>query len=92
MLEGHDNVAFAARYAEARGDAHVALEQYTEALAEYQAALGEPIPTIDPGLVQLTLLDLPRESVPTGEPESSDDAAVEPAEEAASEVAEEPAE
>lgn len=59
LLEGEDNEAFAALYAEERGDAYVALERYDEARAAYQAALGETQPTVDQGLIQLKLLDLP---------------------------------
>jgi predicted negative regulator of RcsB-dependent stress response len=62
LLEGHDNEAFAARYAEARGDAYAALGRFAEARNSYEAALQEPIPTIDQGLVQLKLLDLAPEA------------------------------
>ena len=66
LLEGEENEAFAARYAELRGDAYVALDRPEEARAEYQAALLEPLPTVDQGLIQLKLMDLPRESVAMG--------------------------
>jgi predicted negative regulator of RcsB-dependent stress response len=59
LLEGQGNAAFAARYAEERGDAFVALGRYDEARASYQAALGEAQPTVDQGLIQLKLMDLP---------------------------------
>ena len=59
LLDGQDSGAFAARYAEARGDAYVMLGRFPEARESYEAALQEPIPTIDQGLVQLKLLDLP---------------------------------
>ena len=61
LLQDQGNAAFAARYAEALGDAYVALGRYDEARASYQAALGEVQPTVDQGLVQLKLLDLPTE-------------------------------
>jgi predicted negative regulator of RcsB-dependent stress response len=61
LIEDQGNAAFAARYAEVLGDAYVALGRYDEARASYQAALGEVQPTVDQGLVQLKLLDLPRE-------------------------------
>jgi predicted negative regulator of RcsB-dependent stress response len=61
LLEGKENEAFAARYAEELGDAYVALGRYDEARTSYQAALGEAQPTIDQGLVQLKLMDLPDE-------------------------------
>jgi predicted negative regulator of RcsB-dependent stress response len=59
LLEGQENVAFAARYAAELGDAYVALGRYDEARASYQAALGEAQPTVDQGLIQLKLMDLP---------------------------------
>ena len=61
LLEGQENAAFAARYAEERGDALVALDRYDEARAAYQAALEEAQPTVDQGLIQLKLMDLPDE-------------------------------
>ena len=67
LLEGQTNPAFAARYAEERGDAYVALGRYDEARASYQAALGEVQPTVDQGLVQLKLLDLPTEAAETAD-------------------------
>ena len=67
LLEGQDNAAFAARYSEIRGDAYFALERHDEARAAYQAALLEPLPTVDQGLIQLKLMDLPRETVAMGE-------------------------
>ena len=60
LLEGQGNVAFAALYAEELGDAYVALGRYEEARTAYQAALGETQPTVDQGLIQLKLLDLPQ--------------------------------
>ena len=59
LLEGQENAAFAARYAAELGDAYVALGRYDEARASYQAALGETQPTVDQGLIQLKLMDLP---------------------------------
>lgn len=59
LLEGQENEAFSARYAEALGDAYAAVGRYEEARASYQAALGEAQPTVDQGFVQLKLLDLP---------------------------------
>ena len=70
LLEGQDNEAFAARYAEVRGDAYVALDQPDDAREEYQAALLETLPTVDQGLVQLKLMDLPRETVAMGDNEA----------------------
>lgn len=62
LLEGKQNDAFAARYAEEMGDAYVALGRYAEARASYQAALGEAQPTVDQGLIQLKLMDLPEDA------------------------------
>ena len=65
LLDGQDNEAFAARYSETRGDAYVALERPDDAREAYQAALLETTPTVDQGLVQLKLMDLPREGAVT---------------------------
>jgi predicted negative regulator of RcsB-dependent stress response len=71
LLEGQGNVAFAARYAEELGDAYVALGRYDEARASYQAALGEAQPTVDQGVIQLKLMDIPAEAASTpGEDDS----------------------
>lgn len=68
LLEGQDSNAFAAHYAEVRGDAHVALNRYDEARAEYQraleasqleAAVTGSTPSVGTGFIQLKLLDLP---------------------------------
>ncbi len=104
LLEGQDNEAFAGLYAEARGDAHVALGQFAEADEAYREALAAGGGTVNAGLVQMKLLDLPEIATAFDEPlfeESTDDAsdddvvqeaAEELAEEAADTVAEEPAE
>ena len=63
LLEGYDDVAFAARYAETRGDAYVALGRFADARKSYETALQEQVPTIDQGLVQLKMLDLPEDAV-----------------------------
>ena len=75
LLEGQGNEAFAARYAAELGDAYVALGRYDEARASYQAALGEAQPTVNQGLIQLKLMDLPE----TGG-EAVEEAAAEPGE------------
>jgi len=62
LLEGQENEAFAARYAEILGDAYVALGRLPEARESYETALQEQSPTIDQGLVQLKLLDLPEDN------------------------------
>lgn len=62
LLEDQGGGAFAARYAEVRGDAYVALGRFGEARSAYQAALMEQLPVVDQVLVQLKLLDLPEEN------------------------------
>jgi predicted negative regulator of RcsB-dependent stress response len=74
LLQDQGNAAFASRYAEALGDAYVALGRYDEARASYQAALGEMQPTVDQGLVQLKLLDLPQEAAEAADPVTTDEA------------------
>ncbi len=91
LLEGQDSEAFAARYAELRGDAYVALDRPEEARAEYQAALLEQLPTVDQGLIQLKLMDLPRESIAMGDGEGAESSNAEP-EPAVEETAEDAAE
>ncbi len=74
LLDGQDNAAFAARYAEARGDAYVALGRRADARTSYETALQEQVPTIDQGLVQLKLLDLPQEAAAVDVPADVSDA------------------
>ena len=74
LLQDQGNVAFAARYAEALGDAYVALGRYDEARAAYQAALGEAQPTVDQGLIQLKLLDIPQSAAEAAAAETSGEA------------------
>ena len=76
LLEGYESSAFAARYADALGDAYVASGRFADARASYEAALRETMPTVDQGLVQLKLLDLPDEATATEEP--VEDSGVEP--------------
>lgn len=79
LLEGQDSNAFAAHYAEVRGDAHVALNRYDEARAEYQraleasqleAAVTGSTPSVGTGFIQLKLLDLPFDAPESDLPES----------------------
>ena len=74
LLEGQENEAFAAMYADELGDAYVALGRYEEARESYQAALNEAQPTVDQGLVQLKLLDLPTDAA-AGEQDAGPEAA-----------------
>lgn len=89
LLDGQDNEAFAARYAETRGDAYAALSRFREARESYEAALQESIPSIDQGLVQLKLLDLPPEAdavvAPEGEASADESATIDDSGEAGSE-------
>ncbi|MDX1509304.1 MAG: tetratricopeptide repeat protein, partial [Woeseiaceae bacterium] len=61
LLEGYEEGAFAARIAEALGDAYVALDRVEDARAAYQRAMAEQAgaATVDQGFVGLKLLDLP---------------------------------
>lgn len=61
LLEGRQDPAFEARYAEALGDAWVLLGRHDDAREAYQRALSEPAQgaTVDRTFVQLKLLDLP---------------------------------
>ena len=61
LVSGQTDTAFASRFSEVLGDAHVALGNYAEALAAYTAALNDDpaAPTVDPNLIQLKINDLP---------------------------------
>ena len=59
LLEGEDSTGFTARYAEARGDALVALSRFDEAREAYLVALADNGQTLDTTFLQLKLLDLP---------------------------------
>jgi predicted negative regulator of RcsB-dependent stress response len=61
LVAGQSDTAFAARFNDVLGDAHVALGNYAEALAAYTAAISDnpAAPTVDPNLVQLKINDLP---------------------------------
>jgi len=67
MLEGQDEGAFAARYAEILGDAYVALDREADARAAYQRALAETGggATVNQQFVQLKLLDLQIDTIDT---------------------------
>lgn len=61
LLENHRDNAFASRFNEVLGDAHVALGAYAEAEASYTAAMTDPAGarTVDTNLIQLKINDLP---------------------------------
>jgi predicted negative regulator of RcsB-dependent stress response len=65
VVDQSQTEAFAARFAEVRGDAHTQLEDFEAARAAYQDALAQPnaSQTIDQGYVRLKLMDLPPPAV-----------------------------
>ena len=74
LLEGQEDVAFAAAYGEVLGDAYVALDRIADAQAAYQQVLMDPQAqgSVDQRLVQWKALDLPEitadEPAPSTEP------------------------
>ena len=71
LLADQTNEAFAGLYAEMRGDAYAALGQVDAAGDAYRVALADASQTVNRGLVQMKLIDLP-ELAP--EPISDDEA------------------
>ena len=59
LLAEQENIAFAGLYAEMRGDAYAALGQVDEAGDAYRIALADTAQTVNRGLVQMKLIDLP---------------------------------
>ena len=59
LLADQDDEAFAALFAEVRGDAFAALGQVAAAGDEYRVALADTSQTINRGIVQMKLVDLP---------------------------------
>ncbi len=96
LLAEQSNPGFAGLYAEARGDAHTALGNVEEARTAYEEALADTTQSVNRGLVQMKLLDLPEESAAPLPVEATDtpaeDAGEDSAETAAEEVLEEAAE
>jgi predicted negative regulator of RcsB-dependent stress response len=80
LLAEQSNPGFAGLYAEVRGDAHAALGDVDAARAAYEEALADTTQSVNRGVVQMKLLDLPDEA-PAPLP-------VEPADSAAGEAAE----
>jgi predicted negative regulator of RcsB-dependent stress response len=80
LLAEQQNPGFAGLYAEARGDAHAALGDIDAARAAYEEALADTSQSVNRGVVQMKLLDLPDE-LPAPLP-------VEPVETVSEEVAE----
>jgi len=80
LLADQDDAAFAGLFAEMRGDAFAALGQITAAGDEYRTALADTSQTINRGVVQMKLVDLPEEPAPAPaitEPEQQAEPAVE---------------
>ena len=59
LLADQENEAFAGLYAEVRGDAYAALGQVEAAAEAYRLALADTSQTVNRGLVQMKLTDLP---------------------------------
>ena len=59
LLDLEETPGFTARYAEARGDALVALGRFDDARGEYLVALADSGQTVDPTFLQLKMMDLP---------------------------------
>jgi predicted negative regulator of RcsB-dependent stress response len=79
LLADQDDAAFAALFSEMRGDAYAALGQVVEAGDEYRTALADTSQTINRGIVQMKLVDLPGapDPAPTvSEPEEPAETAV----------------
>ncbi len=80
LLADQDDAAFAGLFAEMRGDAFAALGQITAAGDEYRTALADTSQTINRGIVQMKLVDLPDAPAPAPavtEPEQQAEQAVE---------------
>ncbi len=80
LLADQDDAAFAGLFAEMRGDAFAALGQITAAGDEYRTALADTSQTINRGVVQMKLVDLPDVPAPAPavtEPEQQAEPAVE---------------
>ena len=80
LLADQDDAAFAGLFAEMRGDAFAALGQITAAGDEYRTALADTSQTINRGIVQMKLVDLPDAPAPAPavtEPEQQAEPAVE---------------
>jgi predicted negative regulator of RcsB-dependent stress response len=76
LLADRDGVAFSGLYAEARGDAYTALGQIEEAGDAYRLALADTSQTVNRGLIQMKLIDLPEAAPAASAPQA--DAVTEP--------------
>lgn len=68
LAEQEGNAAFAGLYAEIRGDAYAALGQVDAAGDAYRIALADTSQTVNRGVVQMKLIDLPEAEPPEAEP------------------------
>lgn len=59
LLADRDDESFAGLYAELRGDAYAALGQIEQAGEAYRSALADQSQTVNRGIVQMKLVDLP---------------------------------
>lgn len=92
LLSDDETAAFAGLYAESLGDAHAALGDIDKAAEAYREALADTSQTVNKGLVQMKLLDLPEAvaeepetlaeepEAPAEEPEEAADAEASPEE------------
>jgi predicted negative regulator of RcsB-dependent stress response len=81
LLAEQDEPAFNGLYAETLGDAYAALGRVEEATEAYQRALADTTQTVNRGLVQMKLVDLPEasaEAAPAGNSEPVVDLDAEP--------------
>ena len=67
LLAAQENAAFKGLYSEALGDAYAALGQVENAAEAYRLALADTTQTVNRGIVQMKLVDLP-ESPPAADP------------------------
>ncbi len=81
LLETQEDPAFTGLYSVALGDAYAALGQVEKAAEAYQRALADTTQTVNRGLVQMKLVDLP-EASPVAEESDSPAEQVAPAEDA----------
>lgn len=76
LLADQDNAAFAGLYAEIRGDAYASLGQVVDAGDAYRIALADTSQTVNRGVVQMKLIDLPEAEAVTSEPTAPEPNAV----------------
>jgi len=81
LLATQEDSAFKGLYFEALGDAYAALGQIEEAAEAYRVALADTTQTVNRGLVQMKLIDLPEAPLPSFE--AAGEQAGQPAPEAA---------